>query len=145
MRVDSSQLGEAKSCAIIVSSRDGLLSAAWAVAPTLSTSAVAAGLSSFDEELIALGRQLDSIQAALDRASDHDETLLLLDRIETLSAAIVKTPAKTLQGLYVKARATAWALENDCGLLDPEKESTINDRVAASIIRDLLKLGAPDT
>jgi len=47
-------------------------------------------------------------------------------------------PAKSLQGLYVKARATAWALEDD---LDLTKESSINDRLAASIVRDLLKLG----
>lgn len=113
-----------------------------ATAATLPTSSFAVGSTSVDEDLIALGRQLDSIPAALDRASSHDETMRLLNRIDTLSAAIVKTPAKSLRGLHVKARATAWALEDECGRLDPTKQSSINDRVAASIVRDLLKFGA---
>jgi hypothetical protein len=115
-----------------------------AATPTLSTSTIAAELSSSDRKLTALGLQLDSVQAALDHANDRDEAMLLLSRIETLSAEIVKTPASAIHGLYIKARATAWALEYDCGLFDPTKESTINDRIAASIIRDLLKLGAPN-
>ena len=114
-----------------------------AIAPAApSFSSVAAGQA--DGELIELGRQLDSIPAALDHAKNDDEVMSLLDRIDTLSAAIVMTPAKTFLGLYVKARATAWAIENDCGLLNPERELTINDRVAASIVRDLLELGAVD-
>jgi hypothetical protein len=61
---------------------------------------------------------------------------------ERLTSTIVATPAKTLQGLYVKARATAWALEgND---LDPTKEASMNDKVAASIVRDLLHLSATE-
>jgi hypothetical protein len=112
-----------------------------AVAPTFSASTDTVGLNSVDVELIVLGRQLKSMCQALDRVSDHDGAMVLLDKIDTLSAAIVETPAKTLQGLYVKSRATAWALENDCGLLDPTKESTANDRVAASIVRDLLNIG----
>ena len=59
------------------------------VAPALSTSVVAARLSSVDEELIALGQQLDSIKAALDRAGSHDEAMAILDRIDTTTAAIV--------------------------------------------------------
>jgi hypothetical protein len=51
----------------------------------------------------------------------------------------------TLQGLYVKARATAWALEgNFAGDFDPMKESSANDRIAASLVRDLLQLGRPN-
>jgi hypothetical protein len=65
--------------------------------------------------------------------------LQVLERIEPVLQA---TP---FQGLYVKARATAWALQNDCGLLDPTQESTINDRLAASIVRDLLNLGRLET
>lgn len=88
----------------------------------------------------ALGQQLDANSAVLDHASRHDEAIALLDRIETLSAAIVATQAKSLQGLYVKARATAWAMEGDD--FDPTKESSINNRVAASIVRDLLQFAA---
>ena len=86
---------------------------------------------------------MEALQAALDHPSDRDAAMALLDRIETVSMAIVLAPAETVQGLYIKARATVWALESDCGLLDPTKESSLNDRVAASVIRDLLRLGAP--
>jgi hypothetical protein len=43
------------------------------IAPTVSRSALGAEMSSPDAELIALGRQFDSISPALDRASEHDE------------------------------------------------------------------------
>jgi hypothetical protein len=105
------------------------------VAPTLSTGATAGPM---DAELIRLERELEATGTALNRASQHNEAMVLLDRIETLSAAIVAIPAKSLDGLRIKARATAWALENDCDSLDPMKESTINGRLAASIVRDLL-------
>src|SRR5438105_611720 len=78
-------------------------------------------------ELVRLGQELEVHRAALDRASEHDAAMALLGKIEVISAAIARLPAETIQGLYVKARATAWSLENDCGLLDPEKESTLND------------------
>jgi hypothetical protein len=94
-----------------------------------------------DSELAALGRQSDLISAALDRAGGHDEAMALLDRIESLSSAIAATPATTLEGLRVKARATAWALLGDFeGDFDPSDESSINSRVAASIVRDLLRM-----
>jgi hypothetical protein len=109
-------------------------------APTLSAPTLAAEASSTDEELITLGAQRDLLWASL--TNDHDEAMILLKRIDAITAAIVATPAKSLQGLYVKARATVWALENDWGLLNPEKESTENGRVAASVVRDLLRLGA---
>jgi hypothetical protein len=92
---------------------------------------------SSDSRLIALGRELAAIPAALDRSTEHCEASALLERIDGLSDAIVATPARTLQGLFIKARATAWALEGD---FDPAKESSINDRLAASIVRDLLNL-----
>ena len=112
-------------------------------ASTIAGSAITAEANHVDGELIALGGQLEALQAALDHPSDRDAAMALLDRIETVSMAIVLAPAETVQGLYIKARATAWALESDCGLLDPTKESSLNDRVAASVIRDLLRLGAP--
>jgi hypothetical protein len=113
------------------------------IAPAVSSSALGAEMNSPDAELIALGRQLASISPALDRASEHDEAIALLDRMESLTSTIVATPAKTLQGLYVKARATAWALleGND---FDPTKEASMNDKVAASIVRDLLHLSATE-
>jgi hypothetical protein len=103
--------------------------------------AAAADAISPDAELIALVRQLDLIPAALDRTGDHDEAMALLDKIDSLSAAVVAKPAKTLEGLCAKARATGWALQDG---FDPTKESSITTRVAASIVRDLLELGTAD-
>jgi hypothetical protein len=108
-----------------------------AIAPALSAPMAAAEAVSPDAGLMALGQQLFSIQAALDHASEHDGAMALLERIDTLSDAIVAMPAKTVQGLYVKARATAWALLDN---FDPMEESSLNDRVAASIVRDLIRL-----
>ena len=115
-----------------------------AATPALPASTVVAGINSADVHLIGLGQQLESNRATLERASGHDEAMVILDKIDALTLEIVVTRAQTLQGLYVKARASAWALESDCGLLDPVKESSPNDRVAASIVRDLLEFGAPD-
>jgi hypothetical protein len=112
-----------------------------AAASTFPESLSEAEANAVDAELVRLGRELEAHRAALDDASDHDAAMALLDRIEAISAAIARVPADTIEGLYVKARATAWSIESDCGLLDPEKEFTLNDRVAASIICDLLKIG----
>ena len=110
-----------------------------AASPILTSTGASAEAPCADAGLIALGRQLNSIPAALDRAGEHDEAMALVEKIDTLSAAIVATPAKTLQGLYVKARATAWALQGD---FDPMEETSNNDRIAASLVRDLLELGS---
>lgn len=112
---------------------------AFAPLPATSTAAIECA----DAELLKLGRRQASAQAALDCASGHDEAMALLQELEDLGIKIVETPARTLEGLYVKARATAWAIEHDVGLLEPAKESSINARVCASIVRDLLQLGAP--
>src|SRR5437763_8897523 len=72
-----------------------------------------------DAGLIEFGREMEILRQKLDRASDHDEAMNLLNSIDQLTKTIVLTPAQSVQGLYVKARTTAWALENDCGLLDP--------------------------
>jgi hypothetical protein len=111
-----------------------------AAASTLAGSGNTAEANHVDGELLALGQQLETLREALDHASDHDAAMAILDGVDSVSTAIVLAPAQTLQGLYIKARATAWSLEHDCGLLDPTKEATLNDRVAASIIRDLLRL-----
>jgi hypothetical protein len=113
-----------------------------AFAPALSAPTVTAGMKSLDADLVELDRQLHLTIAALDSSSDHDETMLRLREIEDLNAAMVATHAKTLHGLYLKARATAWALISENGPLDPAKELTLNDQISASIVRDLLNLGA---
>lgn len=109
------------------------------VLPTMATTAEAIIP---DAGLIEIGREMEILRLKLDRESDHDAAMNLLNSIDQLTKTIVLTPAQSLEGLYVKARATAWALENDCGLLDPIKESNDNDRLAASIVRDLLNVGS---
>jgi hypothetical protein len=64
----------------------------------------------------------------------------LLERLGHLEAAIVATPARTMEGFFVKARAASWALLGD---LDPAGAKTIDQRMALSIIRDLIQLYDP--
>jgi hypothetical protein len=52
-----------------------------------------------DVELLALGRELFSIQAALDHAGEHDQTIALLERIDVVTTAIADIPATTIQEL----------------------------------------------
>lgn len=109
---------------------------ALAIAPTVSASNLAAASSADDTKLVSLGSELASVWEAVAQTADHDQVMALLERTDRLSAAIVATPAETIAGLRVKARATAWALEDD---LDPTKQSSQNERMAASIVRDLLE------
>lgn len=94
-----------------------------------------------DAQLIALGRELEAIPKALERACEHDQAIAILDRIDTLTAAIVAMPAKSLNGLYVKARATSWALSGD---FDPSTETSNDMRVVVSLLRDLIQIGKSD-
>jgi hypothetical protein len=101
-----------------------------------------------DAELIALGRQFDAITSAFDDAfrqvrpgNDLKQKALdrkmdgLLDLLGPVEAAIVATPARTIAGLYVKARAANWSRE---GLIDPLAEECTDERMAWSIVRDLI-------
>jgi hypothetical protein len=94
-----------------------------------------------DVELLALGRELFSIQAALDHAGEHDQAIALLGRIDVVTTAIADIPATTIQGLYIKALATSWSLIDD---FDP-KEGMSNDmRLVVSILYDLIRLSGDD-
>jgi hypothetical protein len=76
-----------------------------------------------DTVLVALGHRFDALAAQLDHAVEQIEweTLEEISRIET---QIVATPATTIEGLCVKARAGCWALLGD---LDPDEQSTPTD------------------
>ena len=52
----------------------------------------------------------------------------------------VATPATTMEGLYVKARAGCWALLGD---LDADEHASADQRMALSIMRDLIRLYQP--
>jgi hypothetical protein len=101
----------------------------------------AAGDSS-DRDIVALGREFDAVAAQLDKTIEdcsavHND---LLKRLGALDVAITATPAQTLEGLRVKARAACWALLGD---LDPCAEPTTDRRMALSIVRDLVRMHDP--
>ena len=114
--------------------------AAMPLSSVLCTNAVAK-VTLPDAELLALGRELFSVQAALDHAGEHDQAIALLERIDIITTAIADIPATTIQGLYIKALATSWSLIE----FDP-KEGVSNDmRLVVSILYDLIRLSGDDS
>jgi hypothetical protein len=91
-----------------------------------------------DTELVALGNQFDALTRVLDTTNLWGDMADALDRIER---AILNTQAKTMEALRVKARAACWARLGD---LDPASGSTTDERMALSIIRDLIRLFDPN-
>ena len=91
-----------------------------------------------DAELIELGRQFNEIIAAIDRDCCLSDQFF--NRLAVVEPAIVNTPATSIEGLRVKARAACWALLGD---LDPTGEDSTNRRMALSIVRDLIRLYDP--
>lgn len=90
-----------------------------------------------------LGMRFDELAKQMDEAIDArkefgDEVLIQFGRIE---AEIINTPATTIDGLRVKARAACWALMGD---LDSGDGSTTDKRMALSIVRDLIRLYDPE-
>ena len=110
-----------------------------------ATPAVAAArftaAASLDASLLALGVQFDEIVRALDSAIEQKGHLgvlnALLPRFDAVEAAILATQAKTIRGLQIKARAAHWALLGD---LELANETTTDQRMSLSIVRDLIAL-----
>ena len=90
-----------------------------------------------DSGLIALGREFDALAAIIDDTTD----MASIDRLLALDTAIIATPANTVSGLCVKARAACSARLGD---LDPSGEETTDRRMGLSIIRDLIRLYDPE-
>lgn len=91
-----------------------------------------------DAVLLELGCRFDAIANQLDHDCSTDwRTLREFDLIVT---RIVATPATTLEGLYVKARAGCWVLLGDFESAD---QSAAGAPMAYSIMRDLIRLRAP--
>ena len=88
--------------------------------------------------LIELGRRFDAISSQVDRELRTEWTVL--EEFDRILAQIVNTRANTLEGLFVKARAGCWALLGD---FDSADQSTAGAPMAFSIMRDLIRLGAP--
>jgi hypothetical protein len=91
-----------------------------------------AQISTSDSALVQLGRQFDAMAARLDHGDSAWETLEGFGRIYD---EIVATPARTIEGLCVKARVECWGLLGD---LDAGQSN-----MAISIIRDLIRLHDP--
>jgi hypothetical protein len=118
-----------------LSRRSALFSAAIVPAAVLSSHVQIAGAApAADPELLALGRQFDAVAARLDHGDSAWETLEGFGRIYD---EIVATPARTIEGLFVKARVECWGLLGD---LDAGQS---NGNMALSIIRDLIRLHDP--
>ena len=106
-----------------------------------------------DDILLVLGLEFEAVTAALDDATSGEQpdteceqqayfsslTELQL-RLRSLETAILGQDAKTIDGLRVKARAASWARLGD---LDPTGETTMDQRMALSIVRDLIRLHEP--
>ncbi len=93
--------------------------------------------------LVGLGCQFDAISAKLDRAIEqaHHIDWSDLEEFGRIVDKIVATPATTIDGLCVKARVGCWALLGD--LDDPDEETTAVEKMAVSIMRDLIRLRHP--
>lgn len=96
-----------------------------------------------DITLVRLGRRFDALAAQLDHAIEHglDTDWAALCEFSEIETEICATAATTIEGLYVKARAVCWALLGD---LEYCERSPANERMALSIVRDLIRLHRPD-
>jgi hypothetical protein len=103
---------------------------------------MAAERSPTDGKLVVLGRQFESLATQIDHAIEDGTEIAweVLHQLDGVEAEIVATPATTIDGLCVKARAACWALLGD---LDPAGQSTTDKRMAFSILRDLIGRCAP--
>ena len=96
-----------------------------------------------DATLLMLCREIDALMTQLDQAIDtgaefDDE---VLRRFGWAEAAIVAAEAKTMEELAAKARIACWARLGD---VDPIGEPTTDRRMALSMVRDLIRLCAPE-
>jgi hypothetical protein len=116
---------------------------ALAIFPILSSTIAHAGKSSRDADLVAFGEEFDFVAAQMDRAistrSNFDPDVF--ERFDEVENKIMRAQATTLEGLSVKARVICWGLLGD---LDPANEGTMKGKLAISIVRNLIRLNAPD-
>lgn len=114
------------------------------VADAATTSSATFGkLISVDAELIELGRQFDAVASEFDQAIEKraDLNFEILSRLDEVEATILSKKAATVDGLRVKARAACWAQLGD---MDASDQSSMDVRMAMSIVRDLIRAYDPD-
>lgn len=121
--------------------------AAAAIAPT----GALAGSDGADAELLWLGREFlrlaEQVDQLVDRASpdsDADDLTLgqFLKDMDAIEAAVLQHKASTIAGLAVKAWIVHWA---KCQDLSPDDLHFLADRMALSLIRDLIALQTPSS
>lgn len=101
-----------------------------------------------DVALVVLGQELERREAAFQAAletphRDLDSTIdAHCESVGEIAQEIVATPAKTLAGLMVKAKALAWCLGEESIEDVLEEQGTTDDQLAYSIVRDLLRMAA---
>jgi len=108
-----------------------------ASAPIDRTTAQAGCLA--DTKLFALGIKFEVLADQIDRAIEAglDIGWEILHEFDSVESAILAMPAKTIDGLRVKARVALWALLGD---FDSADQSSTDKRMMASIARDILKV-----
>jgi hypothetical protein len=96
-----------------------------------------------DTKLISLGLHFDRLTRTWDDAAlkthntyDNFDIVALIESINPIEAGIVSTQAKTIDGLLVKAHAANWSRE---GRINPEYERSTDQKMAWSIVRDLIQ------
>jgi hypothetical protein len=96
-----------------------------------------------DIDLLRLGDRFDALAAQVDHAIEHalDIEWVTLEELGRVEAEILRRPATTIEGLSTKARVACWAVLGD---LDDSEQSNAYERVALSIIRDLIRLHRPE-
>ena len=118
-----------------ISRRSALYFAAMAPANAVSANPLVADA---DPLLIELGRRFDAISSQLDHELRTEWKML--KEFDRILAQIVTARANTLEGLFVKARVGCWVLLGDFKSAD---KSAAGAPMAFSIMRDLIRLGAP--
>ncbi len=117
-----------------------LVLAGFAAAPFIS---LTSGNDIADSHLVDLGREFDEISVQFDRSIEYDYRLSdeMADRFGEVLDEIEATPAFTIAGLCVKARAACWCLLGD---LDTPDKATGDVSMSLSILRDLIRLHRPE-
>lgn len=125
-------------------SRRRLLAGAGAAVAVTAIAAPALATPHPDADLLALGREFDLAMAAerlIPPDADDDEINAATERGGVITRAILALPAKTLDGLRIKARAVEWCA---CEIPGPDYFGDTTDcQLAASIVRDLLSAYQP--
>jgi len=108
----------------------------------LFDSVTSAEIATKDEELINLGRRFASLASKIDHAMENNLDLpwTVLTHLGEIQDQILKYEATTTAGLCAKAQTVCWGRLGD---LNPTKDMNPADRMALSIIRDLIRLHNP--